>query len=67
MENYKEFGPHLFKMSIPFSPAKRLGVPEEVCATPTHTHKHTRRVVCTFLMKKTTAHDDIYQKYGWHA
>ena len=31
MENYKEFGPTLFKMSIPFSPAKRLGVPEEVC------------------------------------
>uniref|UniRef100_A0A3Q2D9Y5 Peroxisomal trans-2-enoyl-CoA reductase n=1 Tax=Cyprinodon variegatus TaxID=28743 RepID=A0A3Q2D9Y5_CYPVA len=30
MENYKEFGPHLFKMSIPFSPAKRLGVPEEI-------------------------------------
>lgn len=31
MENYKEFGPQLFKMSVPFSPAKRLGVPEEVC------------------------------------
>uniref|UniRef100_A0A3B5LRK5 Peroxisomal trans-2-enoyl-CoA reductase n=1 Tax=Xiphophorus couchianus TaxID=32473 RepID=A0A3B5LRK5_9TELE len=31
MENYKELGPHLFKMSVPFSPAKRLGVPEEVC------------------------------------
>lgn len=31
MENYKEFGPTLFKMSIPSSPAKRLGVPEEVC------------------------------------
>lgn len=31
MENYKEFGPSLFKMSVPFSPAKRLGVPEEVC------------------------------------
>lgn len=31
MENYKEFGPALFKMSVPFSPAKRLGVPEEVC------------------------------------
>uniref|UniRef100_A0A8C6LZ79 Peroxisomal trans-2-enoyl-CoA reductase n=1 Tax=Nothobranchius furzeri TaxID=105023 RepID=A0A8C6LZ79_NOTFU len=29
MENYKELGPHLFKRSIPFSPAKRLGVPEE--------------------------------------
>uniref|UniRef100_A0A8C6M0G9 Peroxisomal trans-2-enoyl-CoA reductase n=1 Tax=Nothobranchius furzeri TaxID=105023 RepID=A0A8C6M0G9_NOTFU len=34
MENYKELGPHLFKRSIPFSPAKRLGVPEEVI---THT------------------------------
>lgn len=31
MENYKEFGPTLFKMAVPFSPAKRLGVPEEVC------------------------------------
>ncbi|MED6291861.1 hypothetical protein CHARACLAT_027989 [Characodon lateralis] len=30
MENYKELGPHLFRMSIPFSPAKRLGVPEEI-------------------------------------
>lgn len=30
MENYKEFGPNLFKMSVPFSPAKRLGLPEEV-------------------------------------
>ncbi|XP_061587333.1 peroxisomal trans-2-enoyl-CoA reductase [Cololabis saira] len=30
MENYKEFGSHLFKMSIPFSPAKRLGLPEEI-------------------------------------
>lgn len=30
MENYKAFGPTLFKMSIPFSPAKRLGVPEEI-------------------------------------
>uniref|UniRef100_A0A669BG53 Peroxisomal trans-2-enoyl-CoA reductase n=1 Tax=Oreochromis niloticus TaxID=8128 RepID=A0A669BG53_ORENI len=30
MENYKEYGPHLFKMSVPFTPAKRLGVPEEV-------------------------------------
>lgn len=30
MENYKELGPTLFKMSVPFSPAKRLGVPEEV-------------------------------------
>eukprot|EP00064_Thunnus_orientalis_P004790 superscaffoldBa00000448_g4802 len=30
MENYKELGPSLFKMSVPFSPAKRLGVPEEV-------------------------------------
>uniref|UniRef100_A0A1A8QHT9 Peroxisomal trans-2-enoyl-CoA reductase n=2 Tax=Nothobranchius rachovii TaxID=451742 RepID=A0A1A8QHT9_9TELE len=30
MENYKELGPHLFKSSIPFSPAKRLGVPEEI-------------------------------------
>ncbi|XP_039999658.1 peroxisomal trans-2-enoyl-CoA reductase [Xiphias gladius] len=30
MENYKELGPGLFKMSVPFSPAKRLGVPEEI-------------------------------------
>ncbi|KAM9791379.1 peroxisomal trans-2-enoyl-CoA reductase isoform 1-T1 [Syngnathus typhle] len=30
MENYKELGPTLFKMSIPFSPAKRLGLPEEI-------------------------------------
>ncbi|XP_071763736.1 peroxisomal trans-2-enoyl-CoA reductase [Centroberyx gerrardi] len=30
MENYKDFGPTLFKMSVPFSPAKRLGVPEEI-------------------------------------
>ncbi|XP_034411513.1 peroxisomal trans-2-enoyl-CoA reductase isoform X3 [Cyclopterus lumpus] len=30
MENYKELGPDLFKMSVPFSPAKRLGVPEEI-------------------------------------
>uniref|UniRef100_A0A3P8QA70 Peroxisomal trans-2-enoyl-CoA reductase n=1 Tax=Astatotilapia calliptera TaxID=8154 RepID=A0A3P8QA70_ASTCA len=30
MENYKEYGPHLFKMSVPFTPAKRLAVPEEV-------------------------------------
>ncbi|XP_071399123.1 peroxisomal trans-2-enoyl-CoA reductase [Centroberyx affinis] len=30
MENYKDFGPMLFKMSVPFSPAKRLGVPEEI-------------------------------------
>ncbi|KAK7127628.1 hypothetical protein R3I93_020266 [Phoxinus phoxinus] len=30
MENYKEYGPTLFKMSVPLSPAKRLGVPEEI-------------------------------------
>lgn len=30
MENYKEFGPALFEMSVAISPAKRLGVPEEV-------------------------------------
>ncbi|KAM3865781.1 peroxisomal trans-2-enoyl-CoA reductase [Diretmus argenteus] len=30
VENYKDFGPTLFKMSVPFSPAKRLGVPEEI-------------------------------------
>ncbi|KAM9323651.1 peroxisomal trans-2-enoyl-CoA reductase [Pholidichthys leucotaenia] len=30
MENYKEYGAHLFKMSVPFCPAKRLGVPEEI-------------------------------------
>lgn len=30
MENYKDFGPSLFKNFIPFSPAKRLGVPEEI-------------------------------------
>ncbi|KAL4609007.1 peroxisomal trans-2-enoyl-CoA reductase [Arapaima gigas] len=28
--NYKELGPKLFEMSVPFSPAKRLGVPEEI-------------------------------------
>ncbi|KAM9718555.1 peroxisomal trans-2-enoyl-CoA reductase [Menidia menidia] len=33
MENYKELGPNLFKRSIPFSPAKRLGVPEEISST----------------------------------
>lgn len=32
VENYKDLGPALFKMSIPYSPAKRLGVPEEVSA-----------------------------------
>lgn len=31
MENYKELGPSLFKRSVTYSPAKRLGVPEEVC------------------------------------
>lgn len=38
VENYKDLGPHLFKMSVPHCPAKRLGVPEEVCdcrKTPT--------------------------------
>ncbi|XP_076018268.1 peroxisomal trans-2-enoyl-CoA reductase [Genypterus blacodes] len=30
MENYKDFGPKLFKMSVPFVPAQRLGVPEEI-------------------------------------
>ncbi|XP_008332465.1 peroxisomal trans-2-enoyl-CoA reductase [Cynoglossus semilaevis] len=30
MENYKEFGEKLFKMSIPNIPAKRLGLPEEI-------------------------------------
>ncbi|KAK0134532.1 Peroxisomal trans-2-enoyl-CoA reductase [Merluccius polli] len=30
MENYKEIGPSIFKMSVPFIPAKRLGVPEEI-------------------------------------
>ncbi|XP_068604560.1 peroxisomal trans-2-enoyl-CoA reductase [Brachionichthys hirsutus] len=30
MENYKESGPELFKLSVPNVPAKRLGVPEEV-------------------------------------
>lgn len=33
MENYKDFGPGLFKRSISYSPAKRLGVPEEVCGS----------------------------------
>ncbi|XP_041848042.1 peroxisomal trans-2-enoyl-CoA reductase [Melanotaenia boesemani] len=33
MENYKDFGPVLFKRSIPFSPAKRLGVPEEISSS----------------------------------
>ncbi|KAG7227348.1 hypothetical protein INR49_000353, partial [Caranx melampygus] len=31
MENYKELGPNLFKMSVPFSPAKRLGISSAVC------------------------------------
>lgn len=31
MENYKDLGPQLFRMSISHCPAKRLGVPEEVC------------------------------------
>lgn len=31
MENYKDFGPRLFRMSVSHCPAKRLGVPEEVC------------------------------------
>lgn len=30
MENYKELGPSMFKMFIPFNPAKRLGIPEEI-------------------------------------
>ncbi|MBN3312455.1 PECR reductase, partial [Atractosteus spatula] len=30
MANYKEIGPQLFKMSVDFCPAKRLGVPEEI-------------------------------------
>ncbi|KAM8934052.1 peroxisomal trans-2-enoyl-CoA reductase-like [Pelodytes ibericus] len=30
VENYKDFGHHLFKSYIPKIPAKRLGVPEEV-------------------------------------
>lgn len=30
MENYKALGPTLFKRCIPFSPAKRLGLPEEI-------------------------------------
>uniref|UniRef100_A0A3Q2VYG0 Peroxisomal trans-2-enoyl-CoA reductase n=1 Tax=Haplochromis burtoni TaxID=8153 RepID=A0A3Q2VYG0_HAPBU len=30
MENYKGNRPDLFKMSVPFTPSKRLGVPEEV-------------------------------------
>ncbi|XP_051532462.1 LOW QUALITY PROTEIN: peroxisomal trans-2-enoyl-CoA reductase [Myxocyprinus asiaticus] len=30
MENYKELGPTLFKMAVPSSPAKRIGVPEEI-------------------------------------
>uniref|UniRef100_UPI0037E8BAEB peroxisomal trans-2-enoyl-CoA reductase n=1 Tax=Semicossyphus pulcher TaxID=241346 RepID=UPI0037E8BAEB len=33
MENYKELGPEIFKMSIPCSPAKRLGMPEEISST----------------------------------
>ncbi|KPP68873.1 peroxisomal trans-2-enoyl-CoA reductase-like [Scleropages formosus] len=28
--NYKELGPKMFEMSVTFSPAKRLGVPEEI-------------------------------------
>lgn len=31
MENYKDLGPQLFRMSVSHCPAKRLGVPEEVC------------------------------------
>ncbi|XP_028283627.1 peroxisomal trans-2-enoyl-CoA reductase [Parambassis ranga] len=30
MENYKDLGPHLFRRSVPSTPAKRPGVPEEV-------------------------------------
>ncbi|XP_030627320.1 peroxisomal trans-2-enoyl-CoA reductase [Chanos chanos] len=30
MANYKELGPVLFQKSVSFSPAKRLGVPEEI-------------------------------------
>ncbi|KAM8838384.1 peroxisomal trans-2-enoyl-CoA reductase [Synchiropus picturatus] len=30
MEHYKELGRELFLMSVPFCPAKRLGVPEEI-------------------------------------
>uniref|UniRef100_A0A672FJZ4 Peroxisomal trans-2-enoyl-CoA reductase n=2 Tax=Salarias fasciatus TaxID=181472 RepID=A0A672FJZ4_SALFA len=30
MENYKELGPHIFKMSSSFNLAKRLGLPEEI-------------------------------------
>ncbi|XP_049455143.1 peroxisomal trans-2-enoyl-CoA reductase [Epinephelus fuscoguttatus] len=30
MENYKDIGPTIFKTAIPLSPAKRLGVPEEI-------------------------------------
>ncbi|XP_068197246.1 peroxisomal trans-2-enoyl-CoA reductase [Antennarius striatus] len=30
LENYKDLGPELFKMSVPHVPAKRLGVPEEI-------------------------------------
>ncbi|KAM3604534.1 uncharacterized protein V6R79_012671 [Siganus canaliculatus] len=30
MQNYKEYGPQLFKMAVGFTPAKRLGVPEEI-------------------------------------
>ncbi|XP_042337167.1 peroxisomal trans-2-enoyl-CoA reductase-like, partial [Plectropomus leopardus] len=33
MENYKELGPTIFKMAAPFSPAKRLGVPEEISSS----------------------------------
>lgn len=38
MQNYKDLGPQLFRMSVPHCPAKRLGVPEEVCnCRKTHT------------------------------
>ncbi|XP_022063305.1 peroxisomal trans-2-enoyl-CoA reductase [Acanthochromis polyacanthus] len=32
MENYKELGSHIFKLSATLSPAKRLGMPEEISA-----------------------------------
>lgn len=53
MENYKELGPSLFKMSVTFSPAKRLGVPEEVCSDTHDTlRKGTRETQSNLVVFK---------------
>lgn len=51
VENYKDFGPHLFRMSVPHCPAKRLGVPEEVCNCR-EMENTTRKVVIYLKTKK---------------